>query len=204
CSPPCRPPWSPPSSRPCDPASAAHRSFDDRHDKRDVYDRAWVHRAPRGFRDPTSSLNEASSMRLPKTTSLGIRTPSLPRLSLVSISSVAGTACTVAFWVLAVGAVLIPSAVLALKVFGTPVVTAGTGDEAIVIPLPWAYVLLVATAAFAYLATSALIFRLLIRIVATLRVGDPFHPQNVRRLHQIGAAFATVTLGVWVGQFLVA
>ena len=143
-------------------------------------------------------------MRFPKTKALGIRTPSLPRLNLVSISSVAGTACTVAFWVLSVAAVLIPSAVLALKIFGTPVVTAGTGEEAIVIPLPWAYVLLVAVAAFAYLATSALIFRLLLRIVATLRVGDPFHPLNVRRLHQIGAAFASVTLGVWIGQFLVA
>lgn len=144
-------------------------------------------------------------MRFPKTTSLGmIRTPSLPRLSLVSISSVAGTACTVAFWVLTVGAVLIPASVVALKVFGTPVVTAGAGEDAIVIPLPWAYVLLVATAAFAYLSISALIFRLLIHIVATLRVGDPFHPLNVRRLHQIGAAFAAVTLGVWAGQFLVA
>lgn len=142
-------------------------------------------------------------MRFPKTTSLGIR-PSLPHLSLVSISGVASAACTVAFWVLTVAAVLVPSAVVALKVFGTPVVTAGSGEEAIVIPLPWAYVLLVAVAAFAYLATSALIFRLLLRIVATLRVGDPFHPLNVRRLHQIGAAFATVTLGVWVGQFLVA
>lgn len=142
-------------------------------------------------------------MRFPKTTSLGIR-PSLPHLSLVSISGVASAACTVAFWVLTVAAVVIPSAVVALKLFGTPVVTAGSGEEAIVIPLPWAYVLLVAVAAFAYLATSALIFRLLLRIVATLRVGDPFHPLNVRRLHQIGAAFATVTLGVWVGQFLVA
>lgn len=142
-------------------------------------------------------------MRFPKTTSLGIR-PSLPRLNLVSISGVASAACTVAFWVLTVAAVLIPSAVVALKVFGTPVVTAGSGEEAIVIPLPWAYVLLVAVAAFAYLATSALIFRLLLRIVATLRVGDPFHPLNVRRLHQIGGAFASVTLGVWVGQFLVA
>ncbi len=142
-------------------------------------------------------------MRFPKTTSLGIRPP-LPHLSLVSISGVASAACTVAFWVLTVAAVIIPSAVVALKVFGTPVVTAGSGEEAIVIPLPWAYVLLVAVAAFAYLATSALIFRLLLRIVATLRVGDPFHPLNVRRLHQIGAAFATVTLGVWVGQFLVA
>lgn len=143
-------------------------------------------------------------MRFPKTPSLGIRTPSLPRLSLVSISSVASTACSVAFWVLAIGAVVIPGAVLALKVFGSPVVTAGAGAEAIEIPLPWAYVVLVASAAFAYLAISALIFRLLIRIVATLRVGDPFHPLNVRRLHQVGAAFASVTFGVWAGQFLVA
>ena len=142
-------------------------------------------------------------MRFPKTTSLGIR-PSLPHLSLVSISGVASAACTVAFWVLTVAAVLVPSAVVALKVFGTPVVTAGSGEEAIVIPLPWAYVLLVAVAAFAYLATSALIFSLLIRIVGTLRMGDPFHPLNVRRLHQIGAAFASVTVGVWIGQFLVA
>ena len=143
-------------------------------------------------------------MRFPKTTSLGIRTPALPRLNLVSISSVAGAACTVAFWVLSVGAVIVPVAVVALKLLGWSLVTAGTGEDAIMIPLPWAYVLLVATAAFAYLSISALIFRLLIRIVATLRVGDPFHPLNVRRLHQIGAAFATVTLGVWAGQFLVA
>lgn len=145
-------------------------------------------------------------MRFPKTTSLGmIRTPALPRLSLVSISSVAGTACTVAFWVLTVGAVLIPAAVIGLKLL-TPdaMLTAGQGEDAIQFSLPWAYVLLVATAAFAYLSISALIFRLLIRIVATLRVGDPFHPLNVRRLHQIGAAFASVTLGVWIGQFLVA
>ena len=104
-------------------------------------------------------------MRFPKTKPLGmIRTPSLPRLSLVSISSVAGTACTVAFWVLTVGAVLIPAAVIGLKLL-TPdaMLTAGEGEEAIQFSLPWAYVLLVAT-----------------------------------------AAFASVTLGVWIGQFLVA
>lgn len=144
-------------------------------------------------------------MRFPKTSSLGIRAPALPHLNLVSISSVAGTACAVAFWVLTVGAVLIPAAVIGLKLLSPDaMLTAGEGADAIQFSLPWAYVLLVATAAFAYLAISALIFRLLIRIVATLRVGDPFHPLNVRRLHQIGAAFASVTLGVWAGQFLVA
>jgi hypothetical protein len=143
-------------------------------------------------------------MRFPKTTSLGIR-PSLPQLNLVSISSVASTACTVAFWVLTVGAVLVPAAVIGRKLLSPDaMLIAGEGENAIQFPLPWAYVLLVAVAAFAYLATSALIFRLLLRIVATLRVGDPFHPLNVRRLHQIGAAFASVTVGVWIGQFLVA
>ncbi|GAA0870756.1 hypothetical protein GCM10009116_25930 [Brevundimonas basaltis] len=143
-------------------------------------------------------------MRVPKTTSLGIR-PSLPHLSLVSISGVASAACTVAFWVLTVAAVLVPAAVIGRKLLSPDtMLIAGEGENAIQLPLPWAYVLLVAVAAFAYLATSALIFRLLLRIVATLRVGDPFHPLNVRRLHQIGAAFATVTVGVWVGQFLVA
>ncbi|MCS6626233.1 DUF2975 domain-containing protein [Roseibacterium beibuensis] len=126
-------------------------------------------------------------------------------MNLVSISSVASTACTVAFWVLTVGAVLVPAAVIGRKLLSPDaMLIAGEGENAIQLPLPWAYVLLVAVAAFAYLATSALIFRLLLRIVATLRVGDPFHPLNVRRLHQIGAAFASVTLGVWIGQFLVA
>ena len=145
-------------------------------------------------------------MRFPKTTQLGmIRTPALPHLSLVSISSVAGTACTVAFWVLTVAAVLVPAAVIGRKLLSPDaMLIAGEGENAIQLPLPWAYVLLVAVAAFAYLATSALIFSLLIRIVGTLRMGDPFHPLNVRRLHQIGAAFASVTVGVWLGQFLVA
>lgn len=144
-------------------------------------------------------------MRFPKTKPLGIRAPDLPPVSLVSISGVAGAACQVAFWVLTVGAILIPLAVLAVKVFySEPVVTAGEGENAIEIALPWAYVLLAAAATFSYLGISALIFRLLIRIVATLRAGDPFHPSNVRRLRQIAIAFASVTLGVWMGQMLVA
>lgn len=144
-------------------------------------------------------------MRFPKTPTLGIRSSTLPRLNLVSISSVASAACAVAFWVLSVGAVLVPAAVIGRKLLSPDaMLIAGEGENAIQLPLPWAYVLLVAVAAFAYLAVSALIFRLLTGIVATLRVGDPFHPRNVRRLHQIGAAFASVTLGVWVGQFLVA
>jgi hypothetical protein len=144
-------------------------------------------------------------MRFPKTTSLGIRTPFLPRLNWLSISRAASLVCTVAFWILAVGAAIVPAAVIGRKLLSPDaMLIAGEGENAIQLPLPWAYVLLVAVAAFAYLAASALIFRLLLRIIATLRAEDPCHPLNVRRLHQIGAAFASVTLGVWVGQFLVA
>lgn len=144
-------------------------------------------------------------MSLPKTKPLGIRAPRLPRVSLVSISGVADVACRVAFWVLTVAAILVPLAVLGLKIISPgAMLTAGEGEDAIQVALPWAYVGLAAGASFAYLSISALIFRLLIRIVATLRAGDPFHPKNVARLHQIGLAFASVTIGVWIGQFAVA
>ncbi len=141
-------------------------------------------------------------MPRPMTKPLGIR---VPHVSLVSISGVADIACRVAFWVLAVTAILIPTAVLGLK-FLSPdaMLTAGEGEDAIQVALPWAYVLLAAGASFAYLGISALIFRLLIGIVATLKAGDPFQPRNVVRLHQIGLAFASVTVGVWIGQFAVA
>ena len=41
-------------------------------------------------------------------------------------------------------------------------------------------------------------------IFRTLTVGDPFRPENVRRLRQIGLILAIVTGGVWLVQGLVA
>ena len=49
-----------------------------------------------------------------------------------------------------------------------------------------------------------LIVRHLRQIYRTLTVGDPFQPENVRRLRQIGLILATVTAGVWVAQGMVA
>ena len=37
----------------------------------------------------------------------------------------------------------------------------------------------------------------------TLTLGDPFQPENVSRLRQIGWILAVVTTGVWAGQMLV-
>lgn len=59
-------------------------------------------------------------------------------------------------------------------------------------------------AATAYFGGFMLILRSLRRIFRTLTMGDPFHPDNVRRLRQIGLILASVTGGVWVARSIVA
>ncbi|HEX8470865.1 MAG TPA: DUF2975 domain-containing protein [Brevundimonas sp.] len=49
-----------------------------------------------------------------------------------------------------------------------------------------------------------MILRNLRLIFRTLTAGDPFQPENVRRLRGIGLTLATVTAGVWVAQGMVA
>ncbi|MES2860375.1 MAG: DUF2975 domain-containing protein [Pseudomonadota bacterium] len=56
----------------------------------------------------------------------------------------------------------------------------------------------------AYFGGFLLILRNLRMIFRALTLGDPFQPENVRRLRQIGLILATVTGGVWVAQGLVA
>ena len=58
-------------------------------------------------------------------------------------------------------------------------------------------------AATAYFGGFMLILRSLRRIFRTLTMGDPFHPDNVRRLRQIGLILAVVNGGVWIARFLV-
>ncbi|MEJ8405078.1 DUF2975 domain-containing protein [Brevundimonas vesicularis] len=59
-------------------------------------------------------------------------------------------------------------------------------------------------AATAYFGGFMLILRSLRRIIRTLTMGDPFQPDNVRRLRQIGLTLAVVTGGVWMAQGFVA
>jgi len=49
-----------------------------------------------------------------------------------------------------------------------------------------------------------LILRNLRMIFRTLTLGDPFRPENVRRLRAIGLILAVVTAGVWLAQGVVA
>ncbi len=55
-----------------------------------------------------------------------------------------------------------------------------------------------------YFGGFLLILRNLRMIFRALTLGDPFQPENVRRLRQIGLILAIVTGGVWVAQGLVA
>ncbi|HUH24172.1 MAG TPA: DUF2975 domain-containing protein, partial [Brevundimonas sp.] len=56
----------------------------------------------------------------------------------------------------------------------------------------------------AYFGGFLIILRYLRKIFRTLTLGDPFQPDNVRRLRQIGLILAVVTGGVWLAQGLVA
>lgn len=56
----------------------------------------------------------------------------------------------------------------------------------------------------AYFGGFLLILRNLRMIFRTLTIGDPFRPENVRRLRQIGLILAVVTGAVWLVQGLVA
>ena len=149
-------------------------------------------------------------MRFPKTTSLGIRlpslrTPALPGLGPGSISSLLGVALGAAYWILALltlGAVLF-FIFMVFVPMGPLGLVATSNDGGTSVPVPRAYVLFGVGAGTGYLGGFAPILRNLRRIVHSLRIGDPLQPANVARLKQIGLTLAVVTGGAWVGQTLV-
>lgn len=149
-------------------------------------------------------------MRLPKTSSLGIRLPSLrapalPGLGPGPMTSLLGVALGAAFWALTVSACAVALAFIftifvPLGPMGLTVIAEDGGTS---VPVPRAYILFALGAIIAYLGGFAFILRNLRSMVRTLRIGDPFHPDNVNRLKEIGLTLATVTGGAWIGQTLV-
>lgn len=55
-----------------------------------------------------------------------------------------------------------------------------------------------------YFGGFLMILRNLRLIFRTLTIGDPFQPDNVRRLREVGLILAVVTGGVWMAQGIVA
>ena len=79
----------------------------------------------------------------------------------------------------------------------------GASDQAIVWRVIFAYLLLIAL----YIAAIMIIVSRLRRIFATLTAGDPFDPENVRRLRTVGLMLAALEVGrypVAVGAAMIA
>ena len=82
-------------------------------------------------------------------------------------------------------------------------ITVSDGPEGRQIPLSRPLLLFGVGAVTAYFSGFLLILQGLRKILRSLVFGDPFQPENVRRLRQIGLTLAVVTFGVWLAQLLV-
>jgi hypothetical protein len=154
------------------------------------------------------SLNRPE-LRLPKMPR-GIRAPfSIPFLRTLgpgSVSSLLKIALDVAYVLLMIITavlllVFLASIFIPLANLNITVANESVGRQQ---PLTRPLLLFGVGALTAYFGGFLLILRNLRMIFRTLTVGDPFRPENVRRLRQIGLILAVVTGGVWLVQGLVA
>ena len=148
-------------------------------------------------------------MRLPNLTPVGIRAfriPGLRALGPGSVSSLLKIALDVAYWllVLITGVLVVFFFVSIFFPLENVNITVSDDSGGKALPLTRPLLLFAAGAFLAYFGGFMLILRNLRMIFRTLTMGDPFQPGNVRRLRQIGLILAVVTVGVWLGQALVA
>ena len=120
-----------------------------------------------------------------------------------SVSSFLKVILDVFYYVLWVSAVLVALAVLALLLvsFNPHVIPAHLYGQIWVMgqaPGPGAAALL--TVAEAYLIGIVVIVQRLRRIFATMTAGDPFHPDNVRRLRVIGLVLALMEIDRYISH----
>ena len=145
-------------------------------------------------------------IRAPRLTGGNLRTPNLRTLGPGSVSSLLKIALDVAYILLA----LITGVLLLLWIASIfiPIdnlnVTVSDGADGRQMPLTRPLLLFGVGAMTAYFGGFLMILRGLRKIFRTLTLGDPFQPDNVRRLRQIGLILAIVTGGVWATQGLVA
>lgn len=135
-----------------------------------------------------------------------LRVPGFRTLGPGSVSSLLKVALDVAYVLLA----LITGLMLILLVVGIFIplenldVTVSNDEGGTAQPLTRALLIFALGAISAYFGGFLLILTHLRKIFRTLTIGDPFQPDNVRRLRQIGLILAIVTGGVWLVQGLVA
>lgn len=148
-------------------------------------------------------------MRFPRPPAFGrtrLRLPNLRTMGPGSVSSLLKIALDVAYVLLALATGLLLIGVV-VALFLPPanlniIVSDSSGGREL--PLTRTLMLFGFGALAAYFGGFMLILRSLKRIFRTLTMGDPFHPDNVRRLRQIGLILAVVNGGVWIARGLVA
>lgn len=155
-------------------------------------------------------------MRLPKIPPLGkarldltqtaLRTAQYRPLGNGSISRLLKIILDVAFVLMALitGLLLIALVISIFIPLGDNYITVADGPDGRQVPLSRPLLLFGVGAACSYFASFLLILNCLRKVIRTLTLGDPFQPENVKRLRQIGAILAVVTGGVWLAQSLMA
>lgn len=152
------------------------------------------------------NLNPAGKSKPRRRRTPHLLTPNVRTLGPGSVASVLKVALDVAYGVM----ILVTGLLLLLWVASIFIpldnlnVTVSDGADGREMPLSRPLLLFGLGALTAYFGGFLLILRYLRKIFRTLTLGDPFQPDNVRRLRQIGLILAVVTGGVWIVQGLVA
>lgn len=152
------------------------------------------------------NLNPAGKSKPRRRRTPHLLTPNVRTLGPGSVASVLKVALDVAYGVM----ILVTGLLLLLWVASIFIpldnlnVIVSDGADGREMPLSRPLLLFGLGALTAYFSGFLLILRYLRKIFRTLTLGDPFQPDNVRRLRQIGLILAVVTGGAWIVQGLVA
>ena len=142
-------------------------------------------------------------IRPPRLKAPGLKAPNLKALGPGSVSSLLKIALDVAYILLWLVTGILLLILVASLFIPLDNLTVTVGDER-QLPLTRSLMVFGLGSVAAYFGGFVLILRNLRKIFRTLTLGDPFQPDNVRRLRQIGVILAVVTGGVFIAQMMMA
>ena len=142
-------------------------------------------------------------IRPPRLKAPGLEAPNLKALGPGSVSSLLKIALDVAYILLWLVTGILLLILIASLFIPLDNLTVTVGDER-QLPLTRSLMVFGPGSVAAYFGGFVLILRNLRKIFRTLTLGDPFQPDNVRRLRQIGVILAVVTGGVFIAQMMMA
>ena len=142
-------------------------------------------------------------IRPPRLKAPGLKAPNLKALGPGSVSSLLKIALDVAYILLWLVTGILLLILVASLFIPLDNLTVTVGDER-QLPLTRSLMVFGLGSVAAYFGGFVLILRNLRKIFRTLTLGDPFQPDTVRRLRQVGVSLAVVTGGVFIAQMMMA